>query len=345
MYSQKSRRLRPNHEARLARPSVGKRGSVGASQSLARWKFNLVTLPYSGEGVRVSANKLTVLLCAVMACAEAAIAQPAWTAPAAPATGADLAEDATVLRATLENPMPNTLHFGSSVAIDGDTLAVGAPGYASAGIQLGGVAIYTRAGGAWVLQQTVTRAERDSSGPSSGLRLGERVALSGDTLVVNAYYVFVRNGGTWTQQAALIPNGRVSSLTDRDSAIAADVDGDIAVVSYSQGAVLAFARTGTVWTEQARLRSASSARLGDFDLDGETVLIGEPSETVGANSSQGAAHVFVRNGNVWTRQAVPDSPDGPRQLEFWRGPGAERGYRHRRTAGRLRVHPRRWNMG
>ena len=221
----------------------------------------------------------------------------------------------------------------------------GLRGTRQAGTQLGGVAIYTRAGGTWVLQQTVTRA---SSSPSSGLslgRLGENVALSGDTLVVNGYYVCVQNDGTWTQQAELIPNGRISSLTSGDRAIAADVDGDIAVVGYNQGAVLAFARTGTVWTEQARLRSASSARLGDFDLDGDTVLIGEPSETVGANSSQGAAHVFVRNGNVWTRQAVTDSPDGPRELEFWRGTCAERGYRHRWTAARLRVRPRRWNMG
>ena len=56
---------------------------------------------------------------------------------------------------TLVTPIPNTFGFGQSVAIDGDTLAVGAPGFAANGIQLGGVAIYTRAGGTWVLQQTV----------------------------------------------------------------------------------------------------------------------------------------------------------------------------------------------
>jgi hypothetical protein len=211
-------------------------------------------------------------------------------------------------RATLQNPMPNTFLFGSSVAIDGDTLAVGAPGFATNGTQVGGVAIYTRAAGTWVLQQTVTRVSTTPDSDLSFGRLGQSVALSGDTLVINAYWVFVRTGGTWTQQAELRPNGRVSSLTSGDRAVAADVEGDTAIVTYNAGAVLVFARTGTGWTEQARLRSAdpihSGARVGAVDLDGDTVLIGEPFATVGGNANQGATQVFVRNGNVWTRQAI-----------------------------------------
>ena len=75
----------------------------------------------------MSASKLAVLLCAFMACPHLAMAQVVWTAPAAPAVGADIAANTGVVQATLTNPIPNSLGFGYSVAIRGDTLVVGAP--------------------------------------------------------------------------------------------------------------------------------------------------------------------------------------------------------------------------
>jgi hypothetical protein len=55
----------------------------------------------------------------------------------------------------LPGPGGNSFGFGASVAIDGDTLVVGAPYFAAAGVQPGTASIYSRAGGTWVLQQTL----------------------------------------------------------------------------------------------------------------------------------------------------------------------------------------------
>src|SRR5262245_35258394 len=87
--------------------------------------------------------------------------------------------------------------FGTAIALDGDTMVVGAPGEASAatGVDAGASAeaddnapasgaayVYVRVGGAWTRQ-----AYLKASNTGAGDHFGCAVAISGETIVVGAY--------------------------------------------------------------------------------------------------------------------------------------------------------------
>ena len=153
-----------------------------------------------------------------------------------------------------------------------------------------------------------------------------------------AVYVFVRSGSRWTQQAYIKASNTQSSdkfgfavalsgdgatlavgATLEDSA-ARGINGNQSDNSApSAGAVYVFARTGTMWAQQAYLK-ASNADEGDqfgwsiaLNHDGSTLAVGaqgEGSAATGTNGNQadnsasdaGAAYVFVRRGATWTQQ-------------------------------------------
>ncbi|HEY0229709.1 MAG TPA: FG-GAP repeat protein [Dokdonella sp.] len=163
---------------------------------------------------------------------------------------------------------------------------------------------------------------------ASGDHFGASVGVAGDTLIVGApgqspgaVYVFVRSGANWTQQAKLTATG--GSAGDRfgnAAALAADrllVGADFA--DARAGAVYVFARSGTAWSQQARLTPADAANGDVFGrsvaLDGDTALIGAPMKAaVDASSfARGAAYVFSANGTSWTQQSkllAGDAADG-----------------------------------
>jgi FG-GAP repeat len=96
--------------------------------------------------------------------------------------------------------------FGTSVAISGDTIAVGAR-------NAGAVYAFVRSGGGWVQQQKLSAG----AGGLGGYQFGYSVAIDGDTIVggarsadiagrldQGAAYVFVRSGTTWSLQQQLL---------------------------------------------------------------------------------------------------------------------------------------------
>src|SRR5262245_10505928 len=100
-------------------------------------------------------------------------------------------------------------YFGASVALSGDTLAVGAVrDDIGANVDQGSVYVFTRSGAVWTLQQKLTANDGVAHNP-----FGQSVAIGGDTLVVGAgtsAYVFTRSGATWTQQQILTPGDSAS---------------------------------------------------------------------------------------------------------------------------------------
>ena len=198
--------------------------------------------------------------------------------------------------------------FGSSVVLseDGDTLAVGARGEASAATGIdgdedddsvpdsGAVYVFGRDGvGAWS-QQAYVKA----SNPDQDDWFGDGVALSwdGDTLAVGAPY---------------------------ESSGAPGIDGDQADDSISQaGAVYVFARDEAGAWSQAAYVKASNPGVGDrfgagvaLSEDGSTLAVGalyESSNATGIDGDQandaafaaGAVYVFVRDGaDAWSQAA------------------------------------------
>ena len=222
--------------------------------------------------------------------------------------------------------------FGYSVALSGDTLAVGAPSKDSV---RGAVYIFTRSNGVWTLQACIT-----SSNAEAGDNFGWSVALSGDTLVVGApnedssvngvngnqadngaaqsgaAYVFSRRGAVWTQQAylnasnteagdnfgwsvALSGDTLAVGALNEDSGGSNQTDNS----ASNSGAAYVFSRSGAVWSPQAYIKASNAASNDYFGttlaLDGETLAVGAS----GKNSSAGAAYVFSRSGVTWTEQA------------------------------------------
>jgi hypothetical protein len=173
-------------------------------------------------------------------------------------------------------------HFGISMALSGDTLAVGAylEDSAARGVDgdqeddaaqgSGAVYVFRHDGAAWQ-QEAYLKASNTSAGDNFGGASG--VALSGDTLAVGAY--------------------------QEDSATQEDQDDNSA---GNSGAVYVFRRTGAAWQHEAYLK-ASSPAAGDFfgvgvALSGDTLAVGSyQDDDVVPNS--GAVHVFRRSGTAW----------------------------------------------
>jgi uncharacterized repeat protein (TIGR01451 family) len=214
--------------------------------------------------------------------------------------------------------------FGCSVAVSGDTAVAGACGGEGpvGGADTGSAYVFVRAGVLWTEQQELSAFDVGSSAS-----FGFSTSISGDTVVVGARYadtaggvdagaayVFVRSGTTWTQEQKLLPSDgaagdffgtsvSVSGDTVAVGASSADTPGGF---GFNTGAAYVFARAGTTWTLEQKLRSPDSAAIDLFgssvSLSGETLVVGAWSDdTLGAPDS-GAVYVFVRSGGAWTLQ-------------------------------------------
>ncbi len=204
--------------------------------------------------------------------------------------------------------------YGATVALSGETALIGAP--SGPGVAY----VYVRSNGIWTLQQRLTPVEG-----SVGEQFGYAVALSGDTALVgvpsddlgNSYshgsaFVFTRSGSTWTEQQKLIASD-VEPVNYFGSAVA--LDGDTAAVGAPydtfgsnalQGSAYVFARSGGVWTEQAKLFAADGAADDLFGstlaVSGDTVVAGAFIDDIDAQTNQGSVYVFVRSGATWSLQ-------------------------------------------
>ncbi len=216
--------------------------------------------------------------------------------------------------------------FGSSVALSGDTVVVGAPfDEIGANSNQGSAYVFTRSGTTWNFQQKLLASDGAASD-----EFGRSVALSGDTAVVGAFgddigantqqgsaYVFTRSGTFWTQQQPklMASDGAAFDLFGYSVALS----GDTAVVAAygddnARGSAYVFTRSGTVWTQQAKLTAIDGAATDFFGisvaLSSDTVLVGACFDEIGTNAKQGSAYVFVRSGTVWTQQQKLTASDG-----------------------------------
>ena len=101
--------------------------------------------------------------------------------------------------------------FHSCVAVEEDTIAVGAPYASDIDAERGAVYVYERVGGDWELQTRV-------DGILPGSHFGSSLDLDGDDLIVGTRWsgndfahVFTRSGGTWTRQANLPGRNSIST--------------------------------------------------------------------------------------------------------------------------------------
>ena len=79
------------------------------------------------------------------------------------------------------------------------------------------------------------------------------------------------------------------------------------------GFVYVFARTGTEWSQRAKLRPSDVATTDSFGnsvaLPGNTALVGAEYKTVDGKKEAGAVYVFTRSGTRWSQQAKLTAAD------------------------------------
>jgi hypothetical protein len=207
-------------------------------------------------------------------------------------------------------------NFGSAVAIDGDTIVVGAffshtSGFADAGAAY----VFTRNGSAWTEQVTLFPAD-----VGAGDHFGDSLALVGNTLLVgsvdpplSAVYEFTGEGASWSEESKLVPpDAPIAASFGRSLAIAGDTiisgaAGHTAGVGADSGAAYVFVRAGTGWDLEALLVSPDPVPGelfgGAVAVVGDLAWVSESRDSNGGGLDAGAVHVFSRTAGSWSPYA------------------------------------------
>ncbi len=252
------------------------------------------------------------MLCRVLLVTVAVAAARAH-AHAGAQTFASCAEERAVLQpTTFAGP-----GFGRSVALDGDTLALGGVGLFGMPEE---VVVFRLEGGTWREE-----ARLRASPPVDSTLFGHALALDGDRLAVSAprveqtvgaVYVFERTGTSWTQQARLVPGMMAGGF---GSSLA--LGGDTLVVGTPEvfadeglvGAAFVFRRRANGWAREAVLPPAGAAhgaRAGDaVALWGNRLAVGAP-RILNSGGTPGQVALFTRNPDgSWDQEAILSSSD------------------------------------
>jgi hypothetical protein len=223
--------------------------------------------------------------------------------------------------------------FGSSVAISGETAIVGAPGDDAPANNSGSAYVFVRTGSIWTEQAKLT-----ASDGAAGDQFGTSVAISGETVAVGAFeddigssnegsaYVFVRSGTTWSQQQKLTAlDGMVNDAFGMSVAISGEtvivgaIDGD-APSAPDSGSAYVFVRTGSTWSQQAKLTASDAATGDEFSISvaisGETVVVGARMGDAPGAPNSGSAYVFMRSGATWSQQTELTASDAAADDRF-----------------------------
>jgi hypothetical protein len=218
--------------------------------------------------------------------------------------------------------------FGYSVAIDGDTIVVGAIQFAIGISGPGAAYVYTLSGTTWTQQRELTA--NDGAAADS---FGNSVAVSGDTIVVGsplhqigsntrqgAAYVYALSGGTWSQQQELTAaygaaNDQIgtSVAVSGNTIVVGDFDHAVGG-NLGQGAAYVYTVSGATWRQQQELTAADGAAHDEFGtsvrINGNIIVVGGFNHKVGSNAGQGAAYVYTFSGTTWSQQQELTAADG-----------------------------------
>ncbi|HEX3052505.1 MAG TPA: fibronectin type III domain-containing protein, partial [Aggregatilineaceae bacterium] len=229
-------------------------------------------------------------------------------------------------------------NFGKDVAIsgDGNIAVVGAWKQYS---DIGAAYVFTRSGSTWTQQQKLVDPAGtymdiygiyvDISRDGSTIAIG--AARSGGT---GAVFIYTYNGGSWVQQARLVGSDSqsddlfghgVSISDDGNTLLIGSRYGD--GISAETGAAFVFVRSGTSWSQQAKLGPAdlfpgdwfSSSNVA-ISGDGNSILIGANMQSSATQTNAGAAYYFTRSNGIWTQQQKLTPPESGAWVWFGTGP-------------------------
>jgi len=205
--------------------------------------------------------------------------------------------------------------FGLSLAMEKNTLVVGAPGDDDNGHRAGALYIFERNGNIWNQKIKLTASDGNAED-----NFGASVSINDDYLVVTApgdehpldrwgsVYIFKRNDDTWTEQAKLTVEDTKSfgsSISIEGSYLVVGNPSDD-VLGERSGSIHIFKRAGLTWDKGTKIVPSDGAAYDSF---GYSVIISENLIAVGANgyynqNTQGSVYLFKRDGNIWRKPFV-----------------------------------------
>lgn len=229
----------------------------------------------------------------------------------------------------------NYLQFGYSLALDYQTLAVGANRASGAVPGAGAVYIYGLSGTTWVLQLKVVAYDGSAED-----YFGNSVALWQNTLLVGSpnddidanpdqgsAYVFVRADGTWSQEQKLTAG---DGATSDEFGTAVALIGDTAFVGApkadisgqaNRGAVYRFNRSSSSWIQQQKITASDGAVDDQFGITvsvyGSILGVGARYADLSGKTDAGAAYLYFMNtSGVWQDEQKLTASTGQAGDEF-----------------------------
>ena len=192
--------------------------------------------------------------------------------------------------------------FGAAVAIDDNTIVVGAS--ADESDRRGGAYVFAYNGSKWSRSAKLTA-------PSTGGEFGYAVDIEGDRIVIGdridadyagAVHVYSRSGSGWTKEATLYANDAAwsdgfgySVALDGDT-IAVGADADDNPKGTDAGAVYVFDRQSSgSWKQTGKLTASDGAGRDWF---GYSVALQNSVLVVGTYYAN-KAYVYARSGSTW----------------------------------------------
>ena len=199
--------------------------------------------------------------------------------------------------------------LGSSVSIQGFTVAAGAPYATSYGTASAGDAVIFRSsnnGSTW--SPSILRRTKGQN--KSGLNFGTSVSLAGSTVLIGSpfekvgskaavgqTYVFVSAGGVWSQQTRFSPAGLA---TNANFGASVSLYVDTAVIGApgtTRGNAYVYTRSGTTWSPVTTTPLFAGANSGDnygasVAVSGSGIVVGAPLAT-NAGAASGRAYEYT----------------------------------------------------
>jgi MYXO-CTERM domain-containing protein len=232
--------------------------------------------------------------------------------------------------------------FGASLAVDGDTLVVGARSDSTKVASAGAVYVFQRQGEAWVQSTKLTATD-----VTVGAALGFSVAISGDTIATGApgdvnrvvhagsVYVFTNGPDGWSNGEKLLADdspllpvaynrvgGSVALSKDtlvvgRVFSYATSTMGGFEQWQYTDNAAYRFERVDGIWSGSVRFKghdtptppadkSATTGRIfgNAVAVSDRWLIVGDPESDTFADDDSGAAYIFTTRGQACMNDAA-----------------------------------------
>lgn len=205
--------------------------------------------------------------------------------------------------------------FGNSVAISGDTIAVGARNHPFSGSKSGAAYVFVRPSTGWTsMTQTAELTPSDGKHDS----LGDSLALQGSTLVAGASvavgggngaaYVFVKPSNGWTNgnETAVLTATDEGFLASLGISVAVSGDESTIVAGSEQATAYLYSKPTTGWqttTQTAEMFFPKPALDYGFPVamnsSGTVVVVGAQETISHATNGVGDAYVYLRPAGGW----------------------------------------------